>query len=314
MYSGVVPQHPPTIETPSSSTNRRWCSHSWVARQVVVHLPVDHRREAGVGQDRDGQPAVLGEVTEVLAHLRRSGGAVDAEHVGPHGVECGQGGTDLGAQQHPAGELDRHLHLEGHVTALGGHGGAGAEHGRLGRQQVELGLDEQEVDAAAEQAAALDLEPVAQVGEGDLAERRRLRPGTDRPGDEPAPVGRREAVGHLPSDAGVGLAELLGPLGDAVLRERPRQRAERVRLDDVAPGLEVGRVQRGHDVGPGDGQELGAALVVLAAVVVGGEALGLEPGAGGAVVDDDSFRDESEVGGVHGLGKATERPSGARSP
>ena len=61
-----------------------------VRGEVVVHLPVDHRRQAGVGETRDREPAVLREVAQVLAHLRRAGRAVEPDHVGAHGVERGQ--------------------------------------------------------------------------------------------------------------------------------------------------------------------------------------------------------------------------------
>ena len=43
-----------------------------LGREVVVHLAVDHRRHAGVGQRRDRHAGVLGEVAEVLAHLARA--------------------------------------------------------------------------------------------------------------------------------------------------------------------------------------------------------------------------------------------------
>ena len=80
--------------------------------QVVVHVPVDHRRQPGVGDAGDGHAGVLGQVAQVLAHLDRAGGAVDADEVGPHGVERAQGGGDLGAGQHAPGQLDGHLHLQ----------------------------------------------------------------------------------------------------------------------------------------------------------------------------------------------------------
>ena len=86
----------------------------------------------------------------------------------------------------------------------------------------------------------------------------------------------------------------MGPLGDVVLAERHAEGAERVGLDHVGAHLEVGGVQGGDHVGPGDAQDVGAALDGLAAVVVEAEVLGLQPGAGGAVVDDDAFGYEVE--------------------
>ena len=53
----------------------------------------------------------------MLAHLGRAGGAVEPDDVGAQGVQGGQGGADLGAQQHAAGRLDGDLDLEGHLAA-----------------------------------------------------------------------------------------------------------------------------------------------------------------------------------------------------
>ena len=62
-----------------------------LGREVVVHLAVDHRRQAGVGQARDRDRAVGREVAERLAHLGRPGRAVEADDVDLHGVERGRG-------------------------------------------------------------------------------------------------------------------------------------------------------------------------------------------------------------------------------
>ena len=90
-----------------------------------MHLAVDDRRQAGVGEARDRHAGVLGEVAQVLAHLGRAGGAVDADDVG---LACAsmaaQRGADLGAGQHAAGELHGDLHLQRHLAAGGGHGPA----------------------------------------------------------------------------------------------------------------------------------------------------------------------------------------------
>ena len=83
-----------------------------LGRQVVVHLAVDDRREAGVGDAGDRDAAGPREVAQRLAHLDRAGGAVEADDVDLHGVEHGQRGADLGAGQHAAGQLDRHLRLQ----------------------------------------------------------------------------------------------------------------------------------------------------------------------------------------------------------
>ena len=95
-----------------------------VGREVVVHVAVDDRREARIGDAGDGDAAGRREVAQRLAHLDRTGGAVEAGHVDLHGVEHGQGGADLGAGQHAAGQLDRHLRLQGHAAVESDHGPA----------------------------------------------------------------------------------------------------------------------------------------------------------------------------------------------
>ena len=294
MCSAVVPQQPPTTCTPNSVTKRRVVLGQLLGREVVVHLAVDHRRQAGVGQARDRHAGVLAEVAEVLAHLGRAGGAVDADDVGAHGVEGGEGGADLGAGEHRAGELHGDLHLDRHLAAVGGHRPAAADHRRLGAEQVELRLDEEQVDAALEEAVGLHLVGVAQLGEADLAERGELGARADRAGHQPA-----VAVGHLAGDAGGGHVELVGPLGDVVLAERDGEGAEAGGLDDVDADVEEGVVHPGDDVGPGDDEQLVAALEGLAAEVVGAQVEGLDVGAEGAVVDDDALVDEIEVPAAH---------------
>ena len=133
-----------------------------LGREVVVHLAVDHRGEPRVGDAGDRDAAGPREVPQRLAHLDRTGGAVEADDVDLHGVEDGERGADLGARQHASGQLDRHLGLERHVAVQRHHGAPGAVDGGLDREHVELRLDQQEVDAALEQAERLLLVGVAE--------------------------------------------------------------------------------------------------------------------------------------------------------
>ena len=291
----MVPQHPPMTLTPSSVTKPWWYSASWAGREVVVHLAVDHRRQAGVGQARDRHPAVLGQVAEVLVHLGRAGGAVEADDVGAHGLQGGEGGADLGAGEHAPGELDGDLDLDRDLAAGRGHRPPAADDGGLGLEEVEDGLDDEQVDAAVEQAPGLDLVGVAHLGEADLAERRELGAGADGAGHPPGSVGRGEPVGHLLGDLGRLAVELVGPVGDAVLVERDRQRPERVGLHHLAADLEERPVEVGDHVGPGVDEDLVAPLEGRPAEVVGRQSPELEVGAGGAVVDDDPLADGVEI-------------------
>ena len=268
--------------------------------EVVVHGAVDDARQPGVGQAGDRDAAVLAEVAEVLAHLGRARGAVDADDVDVQRVDGREGRADLGAEQHAAGELHGDLRLDGHLPAGRGHGPTAADDGGLHGEEVEVGLEEEQVDAALEQRGGLDLVGVAQLDEADLPEAGRLGARAHGAGHEALAVGCGEVVGDLPGDAGVGEGDLVGPVGHAVLAERDGEGAEGVRLDHVGADLEVRRVQRGHRVGPGDGEVLVAALEGLTAEVVGGQVLGLQPGARGAVVHDDTLGNQVEEGRGHG--------------
>jgi hypothetical protein len=278
-----------------------------LGREVVVHLSVDHRGQAHVGQARDGDRAVGRQVAQVLVHLGRARGAVEPEHVGLEGAEGAQGRADLGAEQHGAGLLHRDLELERDVAAGGGHRPPGADDRGLGGQQVEVGLGDEQVDAALEQAPGRYLVGVAQGGEPDLAQRRRLGARAQRARHQPA-----VAVGHLAGDAGRGQGDLVRPLGDVVLAEGDGEGAEAVGLDDVAARSEEGLVQVGDDVGAGDREQVHAALELVPAEVLGVEAQLLEVGSGRPVVDDDALVDEVEEAAHRLTHQATGRSPASR--
>ena len=87
-----------------------------------------------------------------------------------------------------------------------------------------------------------------------------LVPGPDGPEHEPRPLRRGEGVGLVAGERGAGPGELEDPVRDAVLRQVGQVRAEGVGLDAVDADVEVGAVHRAHDVGPGDVEDLVAAL------------------------------------------------------
>ena len=295
----MVPQHPPTTLTPRSDHEAAQVLGQRLGRQVVVHVAVHHRRQPGVGDAGDGHAGVLGQVAQVLAHLDRAGGAVDADEIGLHGVEGRQGRGDLGAGQHAPGQLHRHLHLQGDLATGRRHGLAGPDHRRLDGQQVEEGLDDDDVDAAVEQAPGLHLELVAQGGEADLAQRRELGARPDRSGHEPGMIGGGEAVGRLPGDAGPGQVDLVGPVSHVVLTQSGWKTTEGARLDDVDAHLQEAGVELTDDVGPGDDQHLVAALEGFAPEIVRREVPLLDAGAERAVIDEDAVAHGVEEAG-HG--------------
>lgn len=214
----------------------------------------------------------------MLAHLVRAGGAVQTDEVDAQRLQGGQGGADLGAEQHDAGRLEGEGADQRHVDAEGVHGPAGADDAGLGLQQVLGGLDDQGVGAAREEALGVLLVAVAQDVVRDVAERGQLGAGADR-AEDPAltAVLRAELVGDLAGDAGAGLGELEDPVGDLVLVGGGVVRAEGVGLHAVDADREVLLVDGAHDVGAGDVEDLVAAFEVLE--VLKGRVLRLEHGA-----------------------------------
>ena len=77
-------------------------------------------RQAGVGLHADGHGRVLAEEADRVVHLRRAGGAVEADDVGLETLKHGQRRADLRAQEHGAGGFEGDLDLEGDVAAAGG--------------------------------------------------------------------------------------------------------------------------------------------------------------------------------------------------
>jgi hypothetical protein len=106
-------------------------------------------------------------VPEVLGHLGRTRRAVQADHVGLERLKRGERGADLGADEHPPGQLHGYLHHQRDLAARLRHRPPGRDDGGLALEQVVHGLDEEDVDAPGEQAVDLRLVAVTQLGEPD---------------------------------------------------------------------------------------------------------------------------------------------------
>ena len=267
-----------------------------VGADVVVHAAVHHLREPGVGDAGHRHGGLLGEHPEMLAHLGRAGGAVQPEHRRAQGGQGGQRRADLGAGQHPAGHLNGDLNLQRHLPPDRGHGPAATVDGCLGPEQVVLGLDDEQVHPAVQQAPGLDLEGVAQLGIADLAQRRQLGARPHRSGHPPGSPVSGVAVGRLPGDAGRGQVDLVGLIGDAVLGQRHGERPEGSGFHRVHPQAQVQVVHPGDELGPGEAQQLVAALQVGAAEIILAERLFLDVGSEGAVVDENPLARRLLVG------------------
>ena len=80
-------------------------------RELVDSLTAVVLRQTGVGLHADGQRRVLAEEADRIVHLRRAGGAVEADHVGLKALKHSQSRADLGAEQHGAGGFEGDLNL-----------------------------------------------------------------------------------------------------------------------------------------------------------------------------------------------------------
>ena len=164
--SGVVPQQPPTTRDAELGDVAAVELGELLGREVVVGAAVDDARQAGVGQHADRQRRVLAEVAQVLLHLGRAGGAVDAEHVGPH-----RGDRRRARRRSRCRRASGRWSPSSPAPAAAparpavGHRPPAADHRRLDLQQVHARLDEEQVDAAVEQPGGLLLVGVAQLGE-----------------------------------------------------------------------------------------------------------------------------------------------------
>lgn len=247
-------------------------------RQRVVRPVLAQHRQARVRHARQRDTGVPGQVAQVLAHLGGAGGAVQADHVDAQRLQRRQRGTDLRPQQHGAGRLHGHRTDHRQVGAGRLERPAGTENGGLGLQEVLGGLHQQGVRAAGDHALGVLLVGVTQRDIRGVAQRRQLGAGPHGAEDVALlPGGGGELVGHLTGDPGAGLRQLEDPLGDVVLRERGEIRTEGIGLHAVDADREVLLVHRAHDVGPGEVEDLVAALELLE--VLHGRILRLQHGA-----------------------------------
>ena len=247
----MVPQHPPTMLSPNSSTKRVVRVGQRLGREVVVRVAVDDRRQARVGEARQVRAGVLREVAQVLGHLRGTGRAVEPDDVGPHRLERGERGADLRADEQAAGGLDRHLH---HDRARSTPAVAIARRAPMiaalhWSRSCTVSI-EQDVDAAGEEAGDHGLVVVAQ--------RRRRRSGPSEGRRVPGPIepitkrgrsGVEKSAADLLGQARRLLVDGEGLLGDAVLVEHEAEGAEGGGLHRVDAGLEVLGVHAADELG-----------------------------------------------------------------
>ena len=212
----LVPQQPPIRLTPSCSTKRSSQLARSAGAERIVRLAIDQFRQAGIRLHRQQPRPVLRQPADMLGHLLRPGGAVQPHHRHIQRVHHRGGGGDVGADQQRAGGLHRHLHEDRDVAAGFGARDLGAVHRRLDLQRVLAGLDQDRIDAAGEQAAALQGQRRLQRVVGDVAEARQLGARPDA-ADHPAMPAVGELLRRLARQFAAALVDLERPVGDVEL-------------------------------------------------------------------------------------------------
>ena len=292
MWSGVVPQHPPTRLTNPASANSAIIRGRLVGCLVVLAEGVRQPRVRVARDERVGDPGHLGDVgTQLLGaegavepdRQRRDVPDRRPERLGHLPGERAAAGVGDRARDDdrpaPAALLEDRLH---------------GEDRRLGVEGVEDRLDEEQVRAAVEQAVGRIGVRRHQLVEGHVAGagvvdvgRDGGRPGgrTQGAGDVPLLVRRqrRHLVGHAARQPSGLEVDLVGQLLHAVVGQGDRGGVEGVGLDDVGAGVEVLAVDRGDDLGLRDREQVVVALEVAGPV---GEALAAVAGLRGPVALD----------------------------
>ncbi len=146
---------------------------------------------------------------------------------------------------------------------------------RLGVERVEDGLDHEGVGTAVDQALDRFAVGVAQLVEAGVAEARIIDVGTDRGGaaggaDHPdheaglARRGRSHCITAGSRNCGTGLVQFVHQVFEVVVGLADRRGVEGVGLDQIRARFQVGGVDVGDDLRPGQQQQIVVALQVMA--------------------------------------------------
>ena len=264
MWRAEVPQQPPIRLTPSSRMKRSSQEARSAGVQRIVGVAVDKFRQAGIGLDRNQAGPVLRQPADVFGHFLRAGSAVQAHQRHIQRIDDGGGGGDVWPHQQRAGGLDGNLHEDRGVCAGVGARDLGAVDGGLDLQRVLAGFDQDGIDTAGDQAAALFSQRGFQRVVGDVAQAGQLcaRPNA---ADDPAVAAVGEGVRGFPRQFAGDLVDLEGAVGEIEFAQGDRGAAEGIGFHHVGAGSEVAAMDLTHHVGAGQDQHVGA---VLAAPVV----------------------------------------------
>ena len=221
----------------------------------------------------------------MFGHFLRTGAAVHPHHRDIERVDDGGGGGDVGADEQATGSLDGDVDENRRVDAGGGAGALGAVDRGFDLQSILAGLDQNGVDTAGDEAAALLGERVLQIVIRNIAERWQLGARADA-AEYPARTAIGEALGGLAGDFAGALVDFEGAVGKVEFGEGNGRGAKAVGFHHIGAGGEVVVVDVANQVGARQAEHVGA---ILAAPVVGLdiEGQGLDMAAHAAVGEQD---------------------------
>ena len=253
----------------------------------VLGMAGDELGQPGVGLHRDQPGPVLAQPFDVLGHLARAGGAVEADHRHVEGMDDRRRGGDVGADQQGAGGLDRDLDQHRRVLVRVPRARLAPLTAALicsGSWQVSTMIAS---TPPAISPAHCSAQRVLQRLIADMAERGQAGPGPDRAQHKAAAAVGGELGHGLARDFGGEPVQGEGAVGEPELAQGDRRAAEAVGLDRVAAGGEVAAVDFADQVGTALADNLGAVLLAQK-IALDVEVARLHLGPDGAVAQHDA--------------------------
>ena len=239
MCAGVVPQHPPTRLTQPASTKRSSLRAS--VSGVSLYWPSSSGRPA-LGTQATAKRRQLAKRAQVVGHELGAGRAVEAHRRAGRVRERRRKRLDVLPGQHRAHRLDRAGDRDRHAPAQPRRTRARSRSAPALMLSVSWhGLQQQQVDAALDEARGLLLVGVS------ISSSKVMPPVTEMalvvgPIEPATKRGRVDVVAASPAARAIEPARRLISkrlLGEPVLGQHDRGRAEGVGLDDVGAGVEV---------------------------------------------------------------------------